>query len=92
MFGGLGGLSRGESGKSVCIFVSEIKLISQLYIAGIPYVRKKERKGRGRGTQSLIREYNLLNARLVFSLERKMFRHHYIEVYVYVCVCVYVCG
>lgn len=38
----------------------------------------------------LIREYNLLNARLFFSLERKKFRHHYIEVYVYVCVFVWV--
>lgn len=63
-----------------------------LYIARLHYVRKKERKGRGRGTQSLIGEYNLLNARLFFSLERKKFRHHYIEVYVvYVCVCVCVC-
>lgn len=60
-----------------------------LYIARLPYVRKKERKGRGRGIHNLIREYNLLNARLFFSLERKKFRHHYIEVYVYVCVCVW---
>lgn len=86
MFGGLGGFSRGESGKNVCIFVSEIKLISQLYIARLPYVRKKRRKGRGRRTQSLIREYNLLNARLFFFARKKKVSS---SLYRSVCVCVW---